>query len=610
VRRPSSRAAALLVLTTTASLLVTTPGSAVSGGAPVADGAYAFTAKLDVGGAHGCSGALIAPQWVITAASCFPEDAGEAGPPERATTAIVGRTDQAGTDGQAVPVVDLLFRADRDVALAKLATPVAGITPVALGGTAPAPGELLRLVGYGRTSTDWVPRALHGATVSVRSSTGSTLAVLADPQSVVTTCKGDAGGPALRERGGTVELVAVHHTSWQAGCLDSQETRQGAVETRVDDIVDWIGQRLRGDAYTPLPTPARLLDTRGPTGGHPQALSGGEVVAVTVPDLPAGASAVAVNLTGVNATTATFLTAYGDTAPTTSNLNVPPTRAAAVMAVVPVGADRTIRIRNNAGTVHAVVDLLGHHSASGASTYQPGDSARLVLDTRTALGGHQRSLTAGETVTLPVRGVAGVSSDAVAVAVNITGTQSTHDTYFTAFRQGQPTGSTLNVQPGEDRATQSIVPIGDDGAIRVFLHAGQAHVLVSVLGHFVPGDGASRFAVLPAATRLLDTRTPSSPHPGQLTAGEIVTLPVSGLPAQATAAAFTLTGVQPSADTLLTAWSPDVPFTGQPSTANISRGEVTSNATTTRLGTGARVNVRNAVGTTHLIVDLQGYYTR
>ncbi|MEV6488761.1 VCBS repeat-containing protein [Actinoplanes sp. NPDC051633] len=37
-----------------------------------------------------------------------------------------------------------------------------------------------------------------------------------------------------------VELVGISDTSWQKGCLGETETRDGAVETRVDDLGDWI----------------------------------------------------------------------------------------------------------------------------------------------------------------------------------------------------------------------------------------------------------------------------------------------------------------------------------------------------------------------------------
>lgn len=42
------------------------------------------------------------------------------------------------------------------------------------------------------------------------------------------------------------ELVAVGSDSWQGGCLgtDPAETRTGAVDTRVDDVVGWVQQSL------------------------------------------------------------------------------------------------------------------------------------------------------------------------------------------------------------------------------------------------------------------------------------------------------------------------------------------------------------------------------
>jgi hypothetical protein len=451
-----------------------------------------------------------------------------------------------------------------------------------------------------------VPDRLHTAPVAVQGVTATTLAVLGDP-AAATTCQGDAGGPLLREHDGVVELASLHHSSWQAGCLGSAETRQGTVETRVDDIAGWIGLRLRGDAYTALPAAQRVLDTRTDQGGHKKPVSAGESVSVAIPGLPVGAGAVAVSLVGTGGTANTFLTAYGDALPSTSNLNLGAGRTAAVMAVVPVGPDGTIKVRNNAGSVDVIVDYLGYYSASGESTYQPKDKPDLVLDTRTSLGGHPGKLTAGEVVTVPVRGVAGIPADAVAVAVNLTGTETDSDTFFSVFAQGSPGPSTLNVRTGEDRAAQALVRIGDDGAVRVFLHHGQGHALLSVAGSFVPGDAGSRYAALSTPTRLLDTRAGT---PAPLGPGGIVTVPADGLPAGATAAALNITGVQPTVRSFLSAWSHDLPYSGVPSTVNVTTDEITSNAATVRLGSGARFDVRNSAGSTHLVVDLQGYYTR
>ena len=84
-----------------------------------------------------------------------------------------------------------------------------------------------------------MPDRLHAGAFTVTQADATTVAVARDGGSI---CKGDAGGPALRETGGKAELVAVHSASWQAGCFGSEETRTGAVETRLDDITTWMQQ--------------------------------------------------------------------------------------------------------------------------------------------------------------------------------------------------------------------------------------------------------------------------------------------------------------------------------------------------------------------------------
>ncbi|WP_424919497.1 trypsin-like serine protease [Streptomyces sp. wa1064] len=237
------------VVAAAGALTVTSPAQAVVGDA-VADGSYAFTAKLDIGEgdtARACTGSLVDAQWILTASSCFAA-AGQpafplpAGAPALKTTATVGRTDLTGTGGKVVEVTELVSRTDRDLVMAKLAQPVTDIAPLPLADSAPVAGESLRALGYGRTATSWVPDRLHAGTVAVTASDATTVAVTRDGGAI---CKGDAGGPALREQDGKVLLAAVHSASWQAGCFGTDETRPGAVETRTDDIVDWVTQ-VRG----------------------------------------------------------------------------------------------------------------------------------------------------------------------------------------------------------------------------------------------------------------------------------------------------------------------------------------------------------------------------
>ncbi|MFH8473362.1 FG-GAP-like repeat-containing protein [Streptomyces sp. NPDC018000] len=238
------RTTALIVAIAAAgALTVTAPAQAVIGDT-VADNTYAFTAKLGIGGERACTGSLVDAQWILTASSCFAA-AGQpafplpAGAPAVKTMATIGRTDLTGTTGKVVEITELVSRTDRDLVMAKLAQPVTDIAPVVLAGSTPVADETLQAVGYGRTKDVWVPDRLHAGSFTVTQVGATTVAVDRDGGSI---CKGDAGGPALRERDGKVELVAVHSTSWQAGCLGSDETRNGAVETRLDDLGDWIRQ--------------------------------------------------------------------------------------------------------------------------------------------------------------------------------------------------------------------------------------------------------------------------------------------------------------------------------------------------------------------------------
>ncbi|MFE6848118.1 hypothetical protein [Streptomyces sp. NPDC057686] len=79
--------------------------------------------------------------------------------------------------------------------------------------------------------------------------------------------------------------------------------------------------------------------------------------------IPAGVSAVALNVTVTNPREAGHLTVFpsGQTAPTTSNLNFTAGQTIANSVIVPVGADGKIDVRNGAwaGT-DVIVDVVGY----------------------------------------------------------------------------------------------------------------------------------------------------------------------------------------------------------------------------------------------------------
>ncbi|RPE27897.1 trypsin-like serine protease [Kitasatospora cineracea] len=235
---PNTRAV-LLELRVTGSTATPTAGQA-------ADAATAFTTHLAIGDTgRTCTGALVDPQWILTAKSCFADDPANpgtvtAGAPKTATTATIGRTDTHTTGGHQVSIVELAPHASRDLVMARLQAPVLDVAPVTVSTTAPVGGSALNAAGYGRTATAWTPGTLHtpAATTSTVAATGFDLT----PTAPGLICKGDAGGPVWRTENGKPALVGIVSRSWQGSCLgtDAAETRTGAYATRTDDLAGWV----------------------------------------------------------------------------------------------------------------------------------------------------------------------------------------------------------------------------------------------------------------------------------------------------------------------------------------------------------------------------------
>jgi hypothetical protein len=274
--------------------------------------------------------------------------------------------------------------------------------------------------------------------------------------------------------------------------------RLRSAQATTDLVVDLEGYYSIGSAnrYTPL-APARLLDTRD-TGS---ALAGGETLTLPVTGhggVPAGATAVVVNLTVADTTASTFVTAYpaGQPLPLASSLNVDAGTIRPNRVIVSVGVGGAISLYNFAGRTDLVVDVVGAFRPTGTDLFQPSSPVR-ILDTRTALvppaWASGQPLGQDQTLNLPVAGNGGVPASATSVMMNLTATDVTSPSFVSVSPAGGgvATTSDLNPVPGDVGANLVIATLGTGGAVQLYNLRGTVDLVADVSGWFYrPGPGA------------------------------------------------------------------------------------------------------------------------
>jgi secreted trypsin-like serine protease len=226
---------------------------------------------------HICGGALIANNWIVTAAHCVLD-----GRFDKASSRIrLGTNDVSVNDGQSFAIDRVIIHSDysaktrlNDIALIRIAGNLNWpdeqnelIAKIPLHGTLPAgprlePWQVMSVTGWGVTSTGAIPRAsallkqldlkrlptdlcrqvLRGGSTKIDDSVICALAEEGD------TCQGDSGGPLTVEiddsgsRNRLAVLVGV--VSWGRGCAIKGNP---GVYTRITSHLNWI-RRAMGSA--------------------------------------------------------------------------------------------------------------------------------------------------------------------------------------------------------------------------------------------------------------------------------------------------------------------------------------------------------------------------
>lgn len=367
--------------------------------------------------------------------------------------------------------------------------------------------------------------------------------------------------------------------------------------------------------FTPA-VPERLLDTRIPIGyTGPKPVAGQTVIlqvtGAGTTKVPAGASAVVLNLTGAQATDSGFVTVWPCDAarPLASNLNLVKGATTANLVTVKLSATGTVCVYTQAGA-HLIADIAGHYPAG--SSFKALVPERL-LDTRLngpQVGYHGSRPTEGQTIELLVAsaGASKVPATASAVVLNITATEVADSGFVTVWPcdVARPLASNLNLTRGATTPNLVTVKLSATGTVCIYTES-RADFIADIAGYYPVGSNF--IAVVPE--RLLDTRVPLGYTGAKPLGGQTVVLKVTGAgatnaPSNAIAVVVNVTGTESTGDGFVTVWPCD---SARPTVSNLNlvQGATTPNHVIVKLSAAGTICLY-LEPSAHLVADISGYF--
>jgi len=317
------------------------------------------------------------------------------------------------------------------------------------------------------------------------------------------------GTSNLNPNAGTVLANLVEVGVSTAGKIDVFNS--AGTTNVIIDIEGYVTSTSTG-LYVPT-TPVRICDTRASGGGITpnrcdtrglSPLGPNQTLTFAVngegSPVPATASAVVFNLTGIAPTLSTVLTAFaGSTSrPNASNLNLSAHGVLPNRVIVPVtcaSGSCTVSIWNSVGSVNIAVDIDGWYTTTSGAQFTALLTPARVCDTRNGTASCPKAVVAaGHTLNIDITGIDGIPSDSGgagspdAIVANVTAVNATASTYVTVFpgpsSPQHPGVSDLNPGVGQTATNLIVVGVGSDGTVNLFNAVGGVNLIVDVVGYY------------------------------------------------------------------------------------------------------------------------------
>jgi hypothetical protein len=376
--------------------------------------------------------------------------------------------------------------------------------------------------------------------------------------------------------------------------------------------------------------PKRILDTRDGTGqgGTPGALGPAATIDVQVANVggvPASdVAAVILNVTVTQPTAGSWLTIWPKGAPRNqiSNLNFEPGQTVANLVTVGLGGTGQVSVFNQFGATHVIFDVVGYYSNTDgiAGARYLAVPAQRLFDTRDGSGGVTTGrVQPGADLHYHFNGAATENTPGVTgVILNVTAVQPTAGGWLTVYPDDvqPPLASNLNYLANQDVPNLVTVRVPPSGNVNFRTALGAAYVLADVVGYYTTGainaTNQGRFVPI-VPDRVADSRSGAP-----IGAGQTASVPVAGkatVPETADAVMLNVTATQPTANGWFTVYACTKPNT---SNLNFTAGQTVPNAVVTPVSEGAQpacggvngaITIFNALGSTHYVVDVFGYFT-